>query len=116
MAAPAPSAVRGSPAGPAGNWPITLCPADDWSKGVSGRRLGPLQARALGCISRLLCLCVCTCVVVRVWRMVCCRVARDEGGCTCGLVLDCSAAWFAVGGQRLDGVMQALLCLLFCLL
>jgi hypothetical protein len=86
MAAPAPSAVRGCPAGPAGNWPITLCPADDWSKGVSGRRLGPLQARALGCISRLLCLCVCTCVVVR------------------------------VGGQRLDGVMQALLCLLFCLL
>ena len=33
--------------GRGGDRPITLCPADDWHKGVAGRRLGPLQVRAL---------------------------------------------------------------------
>ena len=32
--------------GRGGDRPITLCPADDWHKGVAGRRLGPLQVRA----------------------------------------------------------------------
>ena len=36
-------AAAAAAAGGDGNRPITLCPADDWQKGVAGRRLGPLQ-------------------------------------------------------------------------